>query len=634
MARTLTFEWSPNNSNWYAMAFTDVASNSTWAWVNGGTRISLPVGAAGITNLSFRWTFDTDGSGGAYRIDDFTVEGCMLPSQPSAIAGSTNPCLGSSQTYSVIDVSGVTYTWSFPAGWTQTGGGTTNSVTVIVGNTSGTISVTPSNVCGAGTPSTVAVNVNSVPAQPSVITGNTGPCQGSSQTYSVTNVAGVTYNWSFPAGWVQTGGGTGNSVTATIGAIPGNVTVVPSNACGDGTSRSLAVTPVSGVPASPGTITGSTSPCLGTTLTYSVANVAGVTYTWSTPAGWTINAGQGTNSISVTAGANSGNVTVTPSNVCGNGTASNLAVSVLTIPSQPGTISGSATPCTGSSVTYSVANVSGVTYTWSFPADWVITSGQGTNSVSVTAGTMNGSVQVIPSNACGSGTLQTLAVTVISIPSQPSSIIGNSIVCKLSSQPYSVTNVPGTTYTWSVPSGWTITAGQGTHTITTTVGVNSGNITVTPSNACGSGIPQILAVTVQLSVPSQPSVITGNPAPCQGASLTYSVVNVPGVNYSWTVPSGWTITAGQGTNSITVTVGASPGNVTVSPSNTCGGGVSRSLAVAPQPAVPSQPSPISGNDTVCAGTSQTYSVTGIANVTYTWTVPADWTIVGGERTST
>ena len=83
----------------------------------------------------------------------------------------------------------------------QTGGGTTNSVTVTVGANNGTITVTPSNGCGNGTDQTLAVTTTTIPAQPSAITGATSPCVGSSQTYSVTNVAGVTYNWAFPAGW-------------------------------------------------------------------------------------------------------------------------------------------------------------------------------------------------------------------------------------------------------------------------------------------------------------------------------------------------------------------------------------------------------------------------------------------------
>jgi hypothetical protein len=81
------------------------------------------------------------------------------------------------------------------------------------------------------------------PAQPSAITGEVNPPENSSQVYSVTNVPGVTYNWTFPTGWVQTGGGTTNSVTVTVAIASGDITCTPSNTCGSGTPRTLAVTP-------------------------------------------------------------------------------------------------------------------------------------------------------------------------------------------------------------------------------------------------------------------------------------------------------------------------------------------------------------------------------------------------------
>jgi len=632
--KNVTFYWSPNGgTNWYNLAITDVASNSTWDWVNGGTRISLPVGAEGVTDLSFYWSYDSDGVGGRYRMDDFSVEGCKLPSQPSVITGNTTPCVGSTQTYSVTNVSGITYNWSLPAGWTQTSGGTSNSITVTVGTGSGNISVTPINICGAGTTRSLAVTPGSSPSQPSSISGPVNPCAGSSATYSVTNVPGVTYTWSFPSGWIQTGGGNSNSVTVLVGAGSGTITVTPSNACGNGTPSQLSVSPVSFVPNQPAGFSGNTSPCLGSTETYSVTNVAGITFTWTFPGGWTIVSGQGTNSITVTVGASSGTITITPSNACGNGTAMTKVVSVLDIPAQPSAISGNSTCCAGTSLTYSVTNVPGLTYTWSFPSDWTITSGQGSNSVVVTVGATSGNVQVVPSNICGTGTAQSKALTVITTPSQPSAISGNSTACRLSSQGYSVTNVAGVTYTWTVPTGWTISSGQGSNSILVLVGSTSGNVTVTPSNSCGNGPSQTLAVTVQMSAPSQPSVISGNASPCQGTSQTYSVVNVSGITYSWSVPAGWSITSGQGTNSITVTVGSGSGNITVSPSNSCGGGASRILAVTSLNAAPAQPSAITGEDTVCSGSSKVYSVISTPFVTYTWTVPAGWAIVTGQGTA-
>ena len=171
-----------------------------------------------------------------------TIVVSAVPSQPSSIAGAASVCQGTSQTYSVTNVAGVTYTWVLPGGWTKTSGGTTNSIVVTVGASSGTITVTPSNSCGSGTARTLAVTYYTVPLQPSTITGNTTPCAGTAQTYSVTNVGGLTYTWVFPAGWVQNSGGTTNSIVVTVGTTSGSVQVTPSNPGCSGPSRSLAVT--------------------------------------------------------------------------------------------------------------------------------------------------------------------------------------------------------------------------------------------------------------------------------------------------------------------------------------------------------------------------------------------------------
>jgi len=259
---------------------------------------------------------------------------CTPPAQPSVITGDTTVCSGTTtpHTYSVTNVSGVTYKWTLPSGWTQTGGTTTNSITVTAGTAGGNIIVTPSNSCGSGTQRTLNVTVNKVPAQPSVITGDTTVCSGTTtpHTYSVSNVSGVTYNWKLPDGWTQTGGTTTNSITVTASAtaVSGNISVTPSNSCGSGTQRTLNVT-VNKVPAQPSAITGDITVSADTTTlhTYSVASVSGATsYTWTVPAGWNIKGGQGTNSITVTTGTASGTITVMPSNNCGNGTARTMNV--------------------------------------------------------------------------------------------------------------------------------------------------------------------------------------------------------------------------------------------------------------------------------------------------------------------
>jgi hypothetical protein len=244
---TGTYTVTYNRSN-PAAGGTGLTASMTVSTAGTGTFIATGLATVGssiitVTNL---------GSGAGNGVDPLcsstistnntaTITVSNTPAQPSTITGNTTPCQGSSQTYSVTNVSGVTYTWILPSGWSGTS--TTNSITATVGSNSGTISVTPSIGSCSGTAQTLLVTVStSVPSQPSTINGSTNPDQGSSQNYSVTNVAGVTYTWSFPAGWTQTGGGTTNSVTVTVGATSGNVQVTPSNSCGNGTARTLAVT--------------------------------------------------------------------------------------------------------------------------------------------------------------------------------------------------------------------------------------------------------------------------------------------------------------------------------------------------------------------------------------------------------
>jgi hypothetical protein len=184
-------------------------------------------------------------------------------------------------TAQLSDVSGSFTTPVNIGSLTQVTGGTISG-TIAAGTVSGSgyrIRVVSSTPAATGTDNGSDLTVNSLPAQPSAITGNITVCQTSSQIYSVTNVAGVTYTWTFPTGWTQTAGGLTNSVTVTVGSGSGNVQVTPST-CGNGTSRTLAIT-TNAAPSAP-TTTGATiciGNTVGTTLSASGA-VAGDTYKW------------------------------------------------------------------------------------------------------------------------------------------------------------------------------------------------------------------------------------------------------------------------------------------------------------------------------------------------------------------
>ncbi|PKP45632.1 MAG: hypothetical protein CVT94_17450 [Bacteroidetes bacterium HGW-Bacteroidetes-11] len=84
----------------------------------------------------------------------------------------------------------------------------------------------------------------STPAQPGVMAGNEAPCSGSTETYSVENVSGVTYSWQVPDDWSIIDGNGTNNITVTVGETTGIVLVIPSNGFGTGPSRYHMVTPV------------------------------------------------------------------------------------------------------------------------------------------------------------------------------------------------------------------------------------------------------------------------------------------------------------------------------------------------------------------------------------------------------
>ncbi len=80
----------------------------------------------------------------------------------------------------------------------------------------------------------------------------------------------------------------------------------------------------------------------------------------------------------------------------------------------------------------------------------------------------------------------------------PGTITGNTNVCSgATGEVYSITAVTGATdYVWTIPTGATITAGQGTTSITVTFGANSGDICVQASDACFTSNTSCNSITV------------------------------------------------------------------------------------------------------------------------------------------
>jgi hypothetical protein len=604
------------SSNTYSVTAVSGATAYTWTlpggWTGTSTTNSINTTA---DNTSGTITVTADNSCGNSTTQTVAVVVNTIPVSPAVIAGPSSMCEGNSATWSVTSVPGATdYTWTLPGGWSGTS--TTNSITATGSTNSGNITVTVNNSCGNSAAQTLAVTVDLLPASAGAISGTTTICSGSTNTYSITPVAGATsYSWTLPGFW--SGTSTTNSITTTASGTSGPVSVVVNNGCGSSAPQTLAVI-VNTVPVSPGTIAGTTTICSGSNNIYSIADVPDATsYTWTLPGGWS--GTSTTDSITTIASDTSGTISVTANNSCGSSTPQTLAIVVNTVPVNSGTISGPTTICSGSNATYSIAAAAGATsYAWILPGGWSGTST--TNSITITAPMPGGSMAVFANNSCGNSNLQTLAVTVDTIPASPAAIAGIPTICAGSTTIYSVADVPSATnYTWTLPGGWSGTST--TDSITVTAGVSGGSISVTAGNSCGNSAAQTLAIFVN-TVPASPGTITGSTTICSGSNNIYSIADVAdATGYTWTLPGGWSGTSA--TDSITTIASDTSGAITVTADNACGSSVVQTLSIVVN-TVPASPV-ITGPSSICTGNTAIYSVTEDPAATgYTWTLPGGW----------
>jgi hypothetical protein len=240
-------------------------------------------------------------------------------------------------------------------------------------------------------------------------------------------------------------------------------------------------------PAQPAVVSGNPKVCKGSSQNYSVNPVSGATsYTWVLPSGWT---GSSTgNSITVQAGNNGGNLSVTANNNCGSSTPRTLAVIssspvVNAVPSHVLCFGGN-TGSAGSIVTGGIAPFS---YQWNTNPPQITSTAGGLSA---------GSYQVIISDSIGCK--DTASVTINQPASLPVANAGNDqTVCE--GTVTSIGGIPpasgGTlpySYTWSPSTGLNDTS-DGNPQLTA-----SANITYTlllsDANSCSSSDSLTLTV--------------------------------------------------------------------------------------------------------------------------------------------
>jgi hypothetical protein len=387
----------------------------------------------------------------AVTVQDVTVKDSLLitisnqvPMPPTVVTLPATNVLGTTATLNgSVTANGssttVTFNWGLTASYGNTVSGNPG---VVTGNTATPVSANLTSLLPSTTYHFRCVGVNSVnttygadltfttcqPPDPAgSITGPTSVCQGQSGViYSTPTIPYATsYNWTVPNGANIVAGGGTNSITVdfTLAASSGDVTVAGSNTCTTGPPSSLGVT-VNSLPVP--TITGPTTPCLGSgNVSYSTET--GMTnYLWTVSAGGTIISGSGTSSIVVqwtATGAQTVSVNYSNAGGCQATAPTVLNVTVYELPGAAGPITGDNAVCAGTpGVPYSVDPIQGaVSYVWTLPGGATVSSGSGTSSITVdySPAAVSGQITVTGNSICGNGAPSSLDVTVTPMPPTP-----------------------------------------------------------------------------------------------------------------------------------------------------------------------------------------------------------------------
>ena len=601
----------------------------SWSVIAGSGTVTDPsdpnstVNGLSVGVNTFRWTIDNVFCANS-NFDEVTINVNPLPT--ASMSGTTSICTGNSTTLSLVFTGTGPWIYSYSDGTTTFGPFTANAspelitVSPSTSKTYTAVSVADANCSGGGVSGNAVITVDQAPPANSVTITSlpVSGCVGNVVTVSTNSVIfATTYTWSAPAGTLingQAGPVSTSSPTATLtlGALPANssgweICVQASNACGVTNTQCRYIRGALSLPAS---ITGSNVACASTSGTYSTLPVVGASgYTWSGTNGITFT-GSGTSvTANFPAGFTTGQICVAANLACGY-TGPQRCLTVTNSVASLGLMNGPFAVCPGQGgLVFSVPASNGVaTYNWVAPANVTIASGQGTNSItiSVGAGFTVGNLCVTATSTCGVVSSSRCKTINSQKPATPGNITGAANGVCNSSSIYSVPAISGiSNYLWTVPSGATIVNGQGTNVVEIgyTNSFTTGQVCVTANNTCGASTARCINVK---GAPSTPGLIGGPATVCDSEEgISYLISPVYGANtYTWTVPSGATIVAGQNTNNVIVDWGTLGGFVSVIASNGCGVSGTRTLSVIvncklssvsiPDVAIQAYPNPVSG----------------------------------------
>ena|GEM_PF-1448946 len=297
--------------------------------------------------------------------DTSSTQVTVKPTPSTPQAGNNSPvCSGNTLTLTASTVTGASYFWTGPNGFTsfqQNPVVSYNSTTAM----SGTYNVAATvNGCTSPAGSTT-VMVNETPATP--MAGNNSPvCEGSELSLTASFVPDATYLWTGPNGFTSTEQNpmVSNNATTTLSGTY-SVTASLGNGCTSDIS-STQVT-VNAIPSTP--VAGSNGPvCEGSALMLNASYVWNASYSWTGPNGFTSSEQNPVVSYQATP-AMSGSYYVT---VTVNGCSSPAGSVIATVNATPETpiAENNGPVCLGSILSLSASSIPNASYHWTGPNDF------------------------------------------------------------------------------------------------------------------------------------------------------------------------------------------------------------------------------------------------------------------------
>lgn len=582
---------------------------------NGAT--TLLVKEAGIYTVEL-----TNICGTVTSANNQTVTVNALPDVSVITAsGSTDLCPGTSVQLFCTSNTGETIAWYKNGSAVQ---GAINDT--LTASTAGAYTVKLSNANNCVSTSS-ATNISILTAPNASLTSSaTSFCPGSgSITLAANTDANATYQWIKDGSTIT---GINDSLTVAASGVFSAV-LAYSNGCTD-TSNAITLSAASNPTA---TLSATTHEiCSGSSTTLTAGAISGASYTWFD--GGVKKVGPTTsNTYTVNT---SGTFTVEVINAEGcKDTSDAQIITVKTLPST--SLSYTATSfCSGGSVLLSAENIGNATYEW-FRNN--VSLGAASASTTYTA-TLAGTYKYVVNNGCTS-TSNAIALAVNTTPGAAGTMYGPTSFCSGETGDYYIYAVSGATnYKWEIiPStSGSITTGQGTTDITIAWKNASGQVKVTPNNACGDGTAQTKSVTYDNTFCGGSVLFSANKTNiCSGSSVVYTNYTdetmLFGATANWNFGTGASPATAIGKGPHTV-IYASAGlkTVTLDYKDTWGFTVATEtkndyINVASNSVSTSE---ISSTLTIACPDIETFSVTNTLGSTYAWTVPAGTSIVSGQ----